>query len=345
MDQTPQDPTPQGEAADQPAPLPVPPPVPAPPAVPMAPPTWSDPNWGFPPAQSAPETAPPGRSGPKLALIVALVVLLVGGATGVYLVTKGGSKTPQSELTTPSGPGTQSPSASVSLTPPPLLAPISVTSSMDGLAVTLSWSEPTGGAAVDRFTVYRNTNYLGSVVAPTTTYTDEDAIPGKTYTYEVKAVVGTTESESATLVVSTPIPALSAAHLQGDFNVKPKLISKFGFTSYSADFTLGWHFKAKCSSGPCNVTWTDLGFKDFKATLKRAKANYTGSDSGKFNVTCGSTTITTVLTIDMHVIKAKAINGEWRATKLSGTLTSDQAAQLGCVTSQAVLSITVTLLS
>jgi hypothetical protein len=88
MDQTPQDPTPPGEAADQPAPPPVPPSVPPPPAVPAAPPTWSDPNWGFPPAQSAPETAPPGRSGPKLALIVALVVLLVGGATGVYLATK-----------------------------------------------------------------------------------------------------------------------------------------------------------------------------------------------------------------------------------------------------------------
>jgi hypothetical protein len=344
MDETPQEPTQGEEAPGQPAQPPAP--TPPPPSIPTAPPTWVDPTWGTPPVQPPPDMVAPGRSGPKLLLVVALAILVVGGATGVYLVAKGGGGNKAAPgVTSPSGSGAQSPSSSVSPTPPPLLAPVTVTSSMDGLAVTLSWSEPTGGATVERFTVYRNSNYLDSVVAPTTTYTDETSIPGKTYTYEVKAVAGGAESESATLLVSTPVPPLSDAHLQGDFNVSPKLVSKFGFTSYSTDFTLGWRFKAKCDSGPCNVIWTDLSFKDFKDTLIRKKDNYSGSDSGKFNVTCGSTAITSVLTIDMHVTKAKAIDGEWRATKLSGTLTSDQTAQLGCVTSQAVLSITVTLVS
>ena len=95
----------------------------------------------------------------------------------MILVAKGGgSKKGAAPATTqPSNVATQAPSP----TPPPLLAPIAVTSSMDGLAVILSWSEPTGGATVDRFTIYRNTNYLASVVSYQHPDHDTEAWPPK----------------------------------------------------------------------------------------------------------------------------------------------------------------------
>ena len=49
-------------------------------------------------------------------------------------------------------------------------------------------------------------------------------------------------------------------------------------------------------------------------------------------------------TFSIRVVKAKAIDGDWRASKLVGTITQYDAPQLGCVTGRATISITLTLI-
>ena len=85
--------------------------------------------------------------------------------------------------------------------------------------------------------------------------------------------------------------------------------------------------------------WSQVGSSTLKGTFKRQGGSYSGSDVGKFNVRCGSTVVETTLVIHFHVTKAKAINGEWRATKFVGTLEQSEASQLGCVASHATMSI------
>jgi hypothetical protein len=212
--------------------------------------------------------------------------------------------------------------------------------------VLISWTQPSGGTRVESYSVFRSGTFQGTVQAPTTSYEDTTVTPGRTYTYTVKAEAGAgaVESSLVSVTIKVPTPPLSAARVEGDFNVKVKAVSTTGFSSYDDSFTLGWHFRPKCGTGACNVTWTDLAEKTLKAVLQRKGGTYSGSDSGHFNVKCGSVVTTTNVTIVFHVSKARGMEGEWRASRIDGTMTQDDAAQLGCVHSHAVLNITGTLL-
>jgi hypothetical protein len=263
-----------------------------------------------------------------------VALLVAAGAIAAGAVAVGGRGGKQGK------PATTSPPATLTL-----LAPTTLNADVKALAVTLTWSEPAGGKAVERFTITRGGDYLTSVVAPTNTYTDATVIPGRSYTYEVQAVAGDEKSSTITQSVRTPVPSIGQARLAGDFNVVVKLVSQTGFSSYGSRFTVGWHFKPKCGQGPCDVVWTDLGEKSLKATLHRAKAVYSGSDTGDFGSQCGKLSHDSVLTIKFHVTKARAIDGEWRASRLVGTITHYDAAQLGCVTGRATLSMFATLLT
>jgi len=216
----------------------------------------------------------------------------------------------------------------------------------DPFTVVISWTQPSGGSRVESYSVYRNDTFQGSVQAPATTYQDTTVTPGRTYTYAVKAEAasGAVESSLVSATIKVPTPPLPAARVEGDFNVKVKAVSTTGFSSYDDSFTLGWHFRPKCGTEACNVVWTDLAEKTLKATLARRGGTYSGSDSGHFNVKCGSVVTTTDITIAFHVTKARGLDGEWRASRIDGTMTQDDPAQLGCVHSHAVLNITGTLL-
>lgn len=326
-------------AGDQPEPPPArPDPYPnfvypqagAPPADPTTPPTSA---WGFPSGDAS--TIPPSEAAPpapprRRALLVAVALVVLGSLIAVIVVATGGSK--------PSASRSPSPSA-----PPPVVEPAGLTSSVNVLAVTLTWSEPTGGAAVVQFNVYRDGALLAS--PGVSTYTDISAVPGQTYDYDVEAVGPTGTSDRASIQVAVPVPSLALARLQGDFNVKAKTLSHSGYTSYPASFTLGYHFDPKCDTGPCNVLWTDLSEKRFKATFTQKGARYTGSDTGDFGAVCSSTAHDSLLTFSIRVVKAKPIDGDWRASKLVGTITQYDAPQLGCVTGRATISITLTLIS
>jgi hypothetical protein len=75
------------------------------------------------------------------------------------------------------------------------------------------------------------------------------------------------------------------------------------------------------------------------AMLKRKQTRYSGSYTGLFLVKCGGTRSTSFVQLSLKVVKARAIAGEWRATTLTGTLSSSESAQFGCVSSHAAQSV------
>jgi hypothetical protein len=54
---------------------------------------------------------------------------------------------------------------------------------------------------------------------------------------------------------------------------------------------------------------------------------------------CSGAHATSSLQIDLKVVRARALGGEWRATRVTGTIDQAEAAQLGCGSSQAELAV------
>lgn len=75
-------------------------------------------------------------------------------------------------------------------------------SAVDGSSVSISWTPPANGTAIDRYVILRDASEIGSVPGSESTYLDDDGLsPANTYTYSVVAV-----SESRR---SSPSPELS----------------------------------------------------------------------------------------------------------------------------------------
>lgn len=220
-----------------------------------------------------------------------------------------------------------------------LLPPSGLTATADGFSVELDWSAPSGGAEVLGYEVRRGGSVLEVLSRTSTSLTDDDVRPGKEYTYEVRAQGKGKFSEPASAEVKIKVPPLTAARVEGDFNVIAKVVSKTGYSRFGQGTTFGWHFKPKCRAGACAVVWRDVFAKRFHAILKRKGGRYVGNYTGFFLVKCGGTNSTSSVDLDLKVKKARAIAGEWRATKLGGTLTSSEAPQFGCVAGRAVTSI------
>jgi hypothetical protein len=257
-----------------------------------------------------------------------VVALLLGG---LALATRTNGAGPA-----PSGTGPSPASIQPSVAPPTALQ---ATATAVPLGVTLTWSA--SADAVQGYRVFRGESQIATLPASATTYTDTAAQPGDTYTYGVASRgSGTQESDPLSVQVEVPVPPLSKARLDGDFNVHVRVTDASGYTDYAKKFTIGWEFTPKCDEGPCDVRWKDLSDKDFRATLKRSGARYRGSDSGPLNARCGETVVTSKLQIDFKVVKAKAIDGAWTATRIKGTVVQTEAAQLGCVSTRLDQAIT-----
>jgi hypothetical protein len=279
-----------------------------------------------------PPPPPEGRRAKTLVIAAALVLLVGAAGVAVALVASGDDPKPSARSSPAPAPS------------PSLFQPIGLRTAATAFTVTLTWFQPNGGTAVEGYNIYRNQAYIAAVAAANTSYTDENALPGHTYTYEVEATGSGLESGRTPVKVKTKIPSLSEARVEGDYNVVVKVVSAHGFQSYSGKFTIGWHFKPKCKKGTCDVMWSDLTEDTLTGLLTRKSASYHGGDTGKFNSTCGQTVVLTTLTIDFHVTHAKPRFGEWRASKFEGTMTQREDSQLGCVASSADLTIVGTLL-
>jgi hypothetical protein len=220
-----------------------------------------------------------------------------------------------------------------------LLPPVGLSAQAEGFRVELDWTAPSGGAEIIGYEVRRGDSVL-QVLSPTSTsLVDAKVRPGKKYTYEVRARGRGDYSEPVTAGVRIKVPPLKAARVEGDFNAIAKVVSKTGYTRFGSATTFGWHFKPNCRRGACAVVWRDVFAKRVRATLRRDGARYAGNYTGFFAVKCGSTNSTSSVDLELTVKNARAIAGEWRATRLEGTLTSSEAPQFGCVAARAVTSI------
>jgi hypothetical protein len=212
------------------------------------------------------------------------------------------------------------------------------------LVVTVSWISP-GDSALG-YRVYRDGEQVGTVPAPRTSFTDTDVRPNHTYTYEVLTRgEGVLQSERVSVAVDVPLPPLSAARVEGVFDVKVHPTSQKGFTQTFKDYTTGWSFDPRCNTGPCRVVWTWTIYQGIQDTLHRKGAKYDGSDTGKLNVKCSDTVVRSTVEIEFRVVKAKAVAGTWTATRLTGTMKQTSDAQLGCVASSLIAKVTASLLS
>lgn len=305
--------------------------IPPPPAPTGAP-------WGLPPTEpmggSVPPTAKPSRK--RSLLIAGAGVVILGLIVGVAMAGGGGTKTA----------ATASPSASVSASPSPsptptVAPPVGFTAEgqVFPFGVVLSWSAPVG-ESVQGYRIFRADIQIAAVPTGTTTYLDSNVQPGKTYTYAILTRgEGLFQSDMISDDVKVPVPPISTARLDGTFNVKLKTTSQSGYVGSVGTITLGWNFKPKCKQGACNVTMKDFSIKDLKTTLTRKGAAYTGTDSAKFISSCGGVQVTSTITIDLRVVKAKIIDGEWRASKLEGTVVESHPSTLGCVSGGAHFSV------
>jgi hypothetical protein len=225
-------------------------------------------------------------------------------------------------------------SGPTSSAPTKVLPPDGFSASPDGFSVVLSWSAPTGSAKIVGYEVRRNGTPLEAVSADETTLTDFDVGPGHSYTYEIRSHGPSGFSDPLSTDAKIAVPPLRAARLEGNFGVKAKVVDQSGYATFEGS-TFGWHFRPKCGKGPCNVTWRDVTDKHMHALLKREQARYSGSYTGLFLVKCEGTRSTSFVELSLKVVKARAIAGEWRATRLTGTLSSSESAQFGCVSSHA----------
>jgi hypothetical protein len=204
--------------------------------------------------------------------------------------------------------------------------------------ISLSWSGPAGDPEVDVYALYRNGAEVIRLDASDTTYVDDGLTPGRDYRYEIEAHAGELISERVALEATTRVPPLRAARVDGVFNVRTKELSASGYVERSVPI-YGWRFRPRCAEGACDVRWSDLQRKRIRSVLERRGTRYGGTYKGLFNVRCGTAQATSVVEIRLKVEAARPIAGEWRATRLTGTLSHSEAAQLGCVSAQTRLSL------
>ena len=222
-----------------------------------------------------------------------------------------------------------------------MLPPVGFSATADGFTVKLSWGAPSASAKVVGYEITRNGRPLTSAAVSATSVSD-DVRPGKTYRYEIRSKgVGAT-SDWVSDEVNVKTPPLKEARVEGDFGVTARVLSKGGFKQFEAP-TFAWHMAPKCRSGACDVVWRAISFETsfdrVHALLQQRGKQYAGTFHGYFGGSShGTRSITTVdLTVD--VAKAKPVDGEWRASKLEGILAQSDAAQFGCVPSQATVSV------
>ena len=226
--------------------------------------------------------------------------------------------------------------------PKVILPPVGFSATADGFSVHLTWSADPASAKIEGYEITKNGRKLVAPSESSTTYTDTAVKPGKTYAYEIRSKGVTKSSEPATDEVKIKTPSLKEARLEGDFGITTKVVSESGYSSFGRVDT-GWRFKPKCGKGPCDVVWRDVLLDNVKAILKQDGKKYTGEYHGYFGVSCGGSHSSSSVDVKFTVVRARALDGEWRATKIQGTVDSSEVSQFGCVSGRATVSVKGTL--
>ncbi len=204
----------------------------------------------------------------------------------------------------------------------------------------LRWEPGPGGPPLDQYDVYRNGRLVGSVPGHATEYVDRDVLPRAEYRWEIAARAGDLASERVRVSARMKVPPIAQARLEGDFSVNATVTSRSGYDTLGKALERGWRFTPRCLDGACRrVAWHDLDTKRLRGVLTRRGGTYTGTYSGWFFIHCRGTRTTSSVSIELRVTRARTIQGRWHATRLTGTITSSETPQLGCVLARATRSV------
>ena len=227
--------------------------------------------------------------------------------------------------------------------PKSVLAPVGFSATADGFTVRLAWSADPGSAKILGYEIQRNGRPFATSSRESTSALDDGVRPGKQYRYEIRAKgQGTAASDWVADEVKIKVPPLRDARVEGDFGITTHVVSQSGYTSFHTP-TFGWHFKPRCRQGACDVLWRDVGLKSLHGILNEKHGRYHGTYHGYFLSSCNGTHSISDVDLSFKATKAKAIAGEWRATRLEGTVTNSEPSQYGCVSAHAEVAIKGTL--
>lgn len=191
--------------------------------------------------------------------------------------------------------------------------------------VVLRWTAP--NPAPDHYKVIRNDKIIAKDVT-TPTYTDATAEPATHYRYRVEGENSAGESGApANATAKTGAPSLGSARLDGRFYTSLTVTSSTLGLSSGGD---SWLFTPHCPAGPCDVTFAHRG-TSVTGSLAQSGPSYAGTMSLPFHIrSCFGATVNESITMHLTVYDAAVVHGEWRATRISGTV-HEYLAYSGCV--------------
>ena len=280
-----------------------------------------------PPEAPSRGTRPPGELDHRAVTIVTIVacvaiIAVIGGAMAV--AGRGGD----ASSATPAAPS-----------PTAVAAPQTMDAHPAAFVVVLTWAQGEG-LPVSYYAVTRNGRPITTLPPSKTTWIDRAVTPETRYVYAVAAVASDGTRALTRVVATTPTAPLATARFAGTFNVRLHATSHFGFSNFHGENQIaGWRARPTCRKGPCDTKLTDLHRKAFVLTLTRSGAGYHGTVSISGIVTCGGADVASTYTVNVHATDAGAVRDSWVVTKVRGTMTQSEAAQLGCIASGATYSV------
>lgn len=287
------------------------------------------PSQGF--GQLPPPPGPPSRRRRFAIVIVASVVVVALVAAGAIFLSGRDDEEASGSSATPS---TDDAVAAI------VRPPIGLQAEAGTSRVELRWELGPGDVDPSGFVVFRNGDALETLEPSASRFVDDEVAPATTYRYEVQALDGEGgPASSASASAETGAPPVKMARLAGVFDVRLKKLNSYGVTGIPARGTAGWRFSPECDEGACDTRWRDIGRKQLAGDLHRAGERYSTSTTVRGVLQCSGTPTTSRITIDVRVTKADAVDGEWRATALRGTMTVDDSAQLGCRSSHIAYAV------
>lgn len=234
------------------------------------------------------------------------------------------------------GPSASAPQATTAAEEPPAPEPpSSFTAEAAPFEVVLTWELPTED--VQRFELFRDGAPLATRSGSASSYTDDDVVPGQVYDYQIAAATDELVTTRVNVSTETPVPPLRAARLEGTFNIATRFTSKTGYGDYTRP-NFGWRFVPRCKEGPCDVAWRDIHEPRFRARLERRGARYSGRYTGVFTIECEGNRSTSTVDLELSVVAGAAIDGEWLATRVRGTIDQSEVEQFGCRSAEATMT-------
>ncbi len=196
--------------------------------------------------------------------------------------------------------------------------------------ISVGWEAPEG-FSVDHYEVRRDGKPVADSLT-TTSFSDDGVEPGQKYRYSVVAVdTDGNETRPASASITTKQPPLAEARLEGRFLARLHVTSQSGLSRGANGGGDLFTFTPRCGSGACDVSWAGR-HGPASGSLHRSGASYGGTVFGPHSIgSCHGGTVNETLLFHVRLTAAAVVRGQWRATKIDGTL-SESAASSGCVT-------------